>query len=162
MAHFKCHFCGQSKRRARYDQTTCGPACNKAFKNLEMTRAKRLYRCLYWWRFEKDKKDAQTADNLRFIAREIRAWIDEDKLAGRPPPPRHDHMMDRGHQVKRAVTKNYGVPTLWVSHLLVPTAVAVGIDLGKPGGDMTAVTTVERQPDGTIEVVGVRLIEPPG
>lgn len=89
---FKCPECGTIAERKRVDQVTCSSACNYQLENRAGRRAKVLYRCLYWWRF--NRKSA--VDDLRFICREIRSWIDEDREAGRGPPPRHNHQGDRG------------------------------------------------------------------
>lgn len=97
----RCSFCGKPYEKVRYDQVSCSSRCNINFKNLEMSRAKRIYRVLYWWRLGRQKRFhgvVSMADNLRFLAREIREWIEEDRKLGRPPPPMHDHSADRGHQ----------------------------------------------------------------
>lgn len=94
----RCAFCGIPFKPRRADAVCCSSECATKFKNLEMTRGKGVYRALYHWRA--DRKGAHTADNLRFITREIREWIDQDKEAGRPPPPRHAHGADRGQQAK--------------------------------------------------------------
>lgn len=103
---YKCAFCGNPYVRVRVDQVCCQTQCSLAYKNLERTRAARLYRALYHWRLWKSSSRAGVmgvADNLRFICREIRAWIEEDKRIGRPPPHTHSHDLDRGHQRKGAV-----------------------------------------------------------
>lgn len=98
----KCAFCGVTFEPRRVDAVCCSSKCSTAYKNLEMTRAKAVYRALYHWRA--DRKGPDTADNLRFITREIREWIDRDKAAGRPPPPKHDHMANRGQQAQKRGT----------------------------------------------------------
>lgn len=91
----KCPECGGAFKSQRFGQAWCSSACNRRAGNRELARARVLYRALYWWRFA--RSDKETADNLGFICREIRSWIDEDKKAGRAPPPRHRHDADRGH-----------------------------------------------------------------
>jgi len=87
-----CHNCNNPFTPWRSDQLYCKPECYREADHRELRRARAIYRCLYWWRFQ--RKTAM--DDLRFICREIRAWIDEDKAAGRPPPPPHRHDADRG------------------------------------------------------------------
>lgn len=102
----RCSYCGGPFTPLRSDAVACSKRCSTAFKNLEMVRAKRLYRALYHWHMWKSSSKATlmgVKDNLRFICREIRQWRDEDMKRQRPAPPRHDHMADRGHQRESAV-----------------------------------------------------------
>jgi hypothetical protein len=99
----KCAYCGTAFVPLRFDQTVCNKACSTNYKNLEMLRAKRLYRALYHWRYGRLSRGKRlsgpmVAANLWFICREIAAWVREDESLGRPPPPQHDHGMNRGHQ----------------------------------------------------------------
>lgn len=91
----KCPECGKPFRRIRAGQSWCSAACNRTAGNRELTRARVLYRALYWWRYSRN--DPDTAWNLGFVCREIRSWIEEDKAVGRAPPPKHNHEADRGH-----------------------------------------------------------------
>lgn len=95
----KCPECGRPFVKGREGQAWCSAACNRKAGDRELKRARVLYRALYWWRYKRN--DPDTSWNLSFICREIRSWIDEDKLAGRPPPPRHRHDADRGHLRRR-------------------------------------------------------------
>lgn len=81
-----CRWCRSSYNRRTSLQAYCSTACNAAAHKLALKRAVVLYRALYWWRYE--RKSATAA--LRFICREIRAWIEEDQKAQRLPPPRQD------------------------------------------------------------------------
>lgn len=78
----------------RVDQGYCSAACNRDASGRELTRARRLYRALYWWRYSR----TTSGPDLLFICREIASWVKEDREHQRKPPPRHDHMADRGHQ----------------------------------------------------------------
>ena len=97
----KCRNCGKLYERRRADQHYCSVACSKEADNRELRRARVLYRALYWWRY--DRKTS--TDNLCFIAREIRHWIEEDRAVGREPPPRMNFDADRGHQRKKVPRK---------------------------------------------------------
>lgn len=109
-----CAYCGAPFVRHREDQICCpagsnttnnpGRSCKDDLKNLERTRGMKIYRAIYWWRYKRN--DHSLADNLRFITREIRSWIEEDKAAGRPPPPRHRHDLDRGYQRKAIIPED--------------------------------------------------------
>ena len=91
----RCAFCGAPFKAVRVDQTSCSTKCGSDLANLEMKRARRLYRALYGWRL----RDDASKDDMRFC-REIASWKEEDARAGRPRPPRHQHDLDRGHQVE--------------------------------------------------------------
>lgn len=54
----------------------------------------RIYRALYHWRLE----HRSFGQNMRFVCREVAAWIREDREMQRPPPPPHDHDRNRGHE----------------------------------------------------------------
>jgi len=92
----KCCFCGKPYKRLRIDQNCCSKACSKKLDNLELKRAKAVYRALYGWRRMKTPKDRGRA--LTWIAREVKSWIDEDAGMGRPPAPAHPFDLDRGHE----------------------------------------------------------------
>jgi hypothetical protein len=94
-----CPECGKPFKKGREGQWLCSTACNRKAGNRELARARVLYRALYWWRYDR----RNSGDDLVFICREIRSWIDEDKRVGRPPPARHRHDADRGHARRRAV-----------------------------------------------------------
>lgn len=99
-----CPECRTHFTRVREDQLFCTtrlPRCKDAAKNREMLRSRAVYRVLYWWRY--DRRTA--AASLGFLCREIREWINDDKLHQRLPPPRHDHTRDRGMQTKRMTFK---------------------------------------------------------
>lgn len=89
-----CPMCRGMFTAKRIDQGYCSVKCSKAGDAIELRRARRLYRALYWWRY----KRANAGQLLVFICREIRSWIEEDRLCQRMPPPQHDLMQDRGHQ----------------------------------------------------------------
>lgn len=79
----------------RSDQLYCSAACNKAAATRELTRARRVYRALYWWRYD---RAGGWGPAMRFVCREIASWIREDRAAQRPPPPRHNTDANRGHE----------------------------------------------------------------
>lgn len=97
----RCPECRQVYTPRRIDQSYCSTRCNDAASKRELARARRIYRALYWWRLDR-KRDV--AANLRFVCQEIASWIKEDREAQRLPPPRHDHMQDRGHQRAKGMT----------------------------------------------------------
>lgn len=79
----------------RSDQAYCSAACNAKGNARELKRARRVYRALYHWRLN---RSGGFGANMRFVCREIAAWIREDREAQRRPPPPHDHDSDRGHE----------------------------------------------------------------
>lgn len=96
----KCRNCGTAFKRRRIDQHYCGTLCSREADKRELKRARAVYRALYGWR--DNRSDPSAADDLRFVCREIRDWIEEDREAGRLPPPRHNHNGDRGHERRKA------------------------------------------------------------
>lgn len=80
----------------REDQAWCSAECNRTAGNRELARARVIYRAAYHWRMTRGRKGLG-AEDLGFLCREIDAWIREDRLSQRPPPPRHRHDADRGH-----------------------------------------------------------------
>lgn len=96
-----CNECRTWFEPHRSDQRYCGAACGKAAEKRELARARRVYRALYHWRLG----HSTFGENMRFVCREIAAWIREDRDAQRLPPPEHNHDADRGHErARRAVS----------------------------------------------------------
>lgn len=91
-----CPECRKAFTRHRRDQAFCSAACNKAAEVRELRRVRRLYRALYHWRL--NRYSGGWGLNMRFVCREIAAWIREDRDHQRPPPPPHNHDADRGHE----------------------------------------------------------------
>lgn len=89
-----CPECRKAFERRRVDQAYCSSACNQKASARELVRGRRIYRALYHWRLE----HRTFGENMRFVCREVAAWIREDREAQRLPPPPHDHMADRGHE----------------------------------------------------------------
>jgi hypothetical protein len=89
-----CPECRAHFEPRRSDQCYCSSRCNKAGSTRELARARRVYRALYHWRLEHRTFGA----NMRFVCREVAAWIREDRERQRLPPPPHDHDSDRGHE----------------------------------------------------------------
>lgn len=99
----RCPMCRAMFSPRRIDQTYCSTGCSKKADQLELARARRLYRALYHWRLDRSKKGVKQAGQLLvFICREIRHWIEEDRLNQQGPPAMHDLMADRGHQRVKA------------------------------------------------------------
>lgn len=95
----RCPECAVYFAPRRIDQAYCSVPCSKKADSRELARARRLYRALYHWRLDRSKKGVKEAGKLLvFICREIRHWIEEDRLSQRGTPPKHDLMADRGHQ----------------------------------------------------------------
>lgn len=92
-----CPECRSEFKPHRYDQAYCCAGCGTKARTRELARGAALYRALYWWRLDR----ASATENLRFICREIKAWIEDDKATGRGPPPKHRHDVDRGHQRRK-------------------------------------------------------------
>lgn len=92
----QCRWCTAEFRPHRSDQAFCSAACNKNSEVLEGRRARRIYRAVYHWRLG----HATFGDNMRFVCREVSAWIREDREMQRLPPPEHNHDADRGHERK--------------------------------------------------------------
>lgn len=123
----KCPECKQPFEARQREQTFCSKRCNTIAGNREMKRARALYRALYWWRYGRLARSARygrpdrlaIAADLWFICREIKAWVLEDEREGRPPPPKHRHDTDRGHQARHVISEeelgaggiNYGLTT---------------------------------------------------
>jgi hypothetical protein len=89
-----CPECRRQFEPRRHDQSFCSAKCNAAANYREQVRSRRIYRALYWWRYER----GGFGENMRFVCREIAAWIREDREAQRLPPPKHDHNSNRGHE----------------------------------------------------------------
>lgn len=89
-----CPECRTWFEARRSDQAYCSTRCGKAAETRELRRSRRLYRALYRWRLDRQGFGA----NMRFVCREIAAWIREDREAQRLPPPPHNHDADRGHE----------------------------------------------------------------
>jgi hypothetical protein len=89
-----CPECRAYFEARRSDQTYCSAACNRVGGARELARARRVYRALYHWRLGHKTFGA----NMRFVCREVAAWIREDRERQRLPPPPHDHDSDRGHE----------------------------------------------------------------
>jgi len=93
-AGLNCAWCRAWFEPKRSDQAYCSTACNKHGANQEGARARRIYRALYHWRLG----HTTFGENMKFVCREVSAWIREDRQMQRPPPPPHNHQADRGHQ----------------------------------------------------------------
>lgn len=89
-----CPWCRKWFEPRRSDQFYCCTACNKAGETLESRRGRRIYRAVYHWRLG----HSTFGENMRFVCREVAAWIREDRDAQRLPPPPHNHQADRGHE----------------------------------------------------------------
>jgi hypothetical protein len=92
-----CPECRAWFEHRRSDQAYCSTKCNKAGEVRESRRARRIYRAVYHWRLG----HTTFGENMRFVCREVAAWIKEDREAQRLPPPPHNHDADRGHQRTR-------------------------------------------------------------
>lgn len=79
----------------RRDQGYCSEPCNRKAAVREQTRGRRVYRALYWWRYD---RSGGFGKNMVFVCREVASWIREDRQAQRLPPPPHNHDADRGHE----------------------------------------------------------------
>lgn len=93
-AGLNCAWCRTWFEPKRSDQAYCSTACNAKAANVEAVRGRRIYRAIYHWRLE----HRTFGQNMAFVCREVAAWIREDRQMQRPPPPRHNHDADRGHQ----------------------------------------------------------------
>ncbi len=93
-----CPECRTVFEPRRSDQAFCSARCNQVATTRETTRARRIYRALYWWRYDRKGGFGQ---NMRFVCREVATWIREDREAQRLPPPAHNHDADRGHERPR-------------------------------------------------------------
>lgn len=94
-----CHGCGASFNPRRVDQVNCNKACGLKASNLEMLRARALYRELYHWLLSQTKQGQAVQEtmagvegfrfqgNMGLVTRAGRAWIEEDRKKGRLPPP---------------------------------------------------------------------------
>jgi hypothetical protein len=101
MDEIQCPWCRAWFAPHRADQFYCSAPCSKNANNLETVRARRIYRALYHWRLEHRGFGA----NMRFVCREVAAWIRDDRSRQRLPPPQHNHESDRGHErAPQAVT----------------------------------------------------------
>lgn len=89
-----CPECRAYFEPRRRDQAYCSAACNAKGNQRELLRCRRIYRAVYHWRLEHKGFGA----NMRFVCREVAAWIREDREAQRLPPPPHNHDSDRGHE----------------------------------------------------------------
>jgi hypothetical protein len=98
----RCPECNRQFTAIRSDQGWCSAACNRKAGNRELARARVIYRAAYHWRMTRGKKGFG-AEDLSFLCREIDAWVKEDRLSQRPPPPRHRHDADRGHLRKKSL-----------------------------------------------------------
>jgi hypothetical protein len=99
-----CRECRETYARKRIDQNYCSSVCSRAADNRELKRARAVYRALYHWRNDRSApKVALVRTCLRFICREVRDWIDQDRVEGRLPPPRPAEWVPRGHEKRKAV-----------------------------------------------------------
>lgn len=90
----QCPECRSNFEPHRYDQRFCSSACSKKADARELVRGRRVYRALYHWRLE----HRTFGQNMRFVCREVAAWIREDREMQRLAPPPHNHDSDRGHE----------------------------------------------------------------
>ena len=92
-----CVECGEPFKPIRRDQIFCArkiasnrraspTTCKDRAGNRELTRAKALYRYMYWLVRKGVPKDEQ-GRSLSAINRQMRAWRDEDEANGIPAPP---------------------------------------------------------------------------
>lgn len=99
-----CKWCREPFAKRRIDQHYCGTPCSRAADALELKRARAVYRALYHWRNDRGASKVDLVRMcLRFICREVRDWIDQDRAIGRPPPPRPNEWVPRGHERRPAV-----------------------------------------------------------
>jgi predicted nucleic acid-binding Zn ribbon protein len=75
----QCIHCGIHFIPTRNDQRKCSRQCNLDYNNLAKGRARLVYERLYHWGL------GGTRD-LSAIRAQVKAWIEEDKKQGRPPP----------------------------------------------------------------------------
>lgn len=92
-----CPECRTHFTRKRFDQAYCSADCNREASKRELKRARVVYRALYHWRLHRK----HSGRNLVFLCREIAAWIHEDRMHQKGPPPAHDFTRDAGVQAKR-------------------------------------------------------------
>lgn len=91
-----CPECRTNFEPHRSDQAYCSARCGDIAGRREMVRCRRIYRAIYHWRLG----HTTFGENMRFVCREVAAWIREDREAQRLPPPPHNHTSDRGHERK--------------------------------------------------------------
>lgn len=80
-----CTHCATSFTPRRHDQVFCSGPCKVDAGNLELKRARILYRELYHWR--KARGRGQMGKLLGDVSRVMDGYIAEDRAQGRPPPP---------------------------------------------------------------------------
>lgn len=78
----------------RIDQHYClekSPKCRLEAHNRELVRGREIYRAAYHWILSNGK--GENAWLLTEVSRKIRQWRDEDRAAGREPPPFPNHII---------------------------------------------------------------------
>lgn len=99
-----CKWCREPFSKRRIDQHHCSTPCSRAADALELKRARAVYRALYHWRNDRSASKVDLVRTcLRFICREVRDWIDQDRAVGRLPPPRPSEWIPRGHERRPSV-----------------------------------------------------------
>ncbi len=94
-----CLNCGTAYKPRRRDQVNCTKACSIKAANLEILRARALYRELYHWLLSQTREGRLQQEalagvegftfqgNMGLVTRAGRHWIAEDRKKGRLPPP---------------------------------------------------------------------------
>lgn len=114
-----CKECKGTFKPKRVDQVFCSKECRFEEHNRELSRAKLLYRELYHWRLKSGRHGTGTF--LTQVSQAVRRWIDEDKRAGREPPP-----MPRVEAMDRMV-KDRGARMVERDRMLAATSTTTGV-----------------------------------
>lgn len=101
-----CTECGQPFKVKRFDQVFCSGACRFADHNRAMQRGREAYRAMYHWRLGQGK--GQRGSLIGTISNMAKLWVEEDKLAGRNPPPFPEELNTRRQSARLGYVRKRG------------------------------------------------------
>lgn len=101
-----CTECAKPFTRKRHDQVFCSPECRFADHNRAMQRGREAYRAMYHWRLGQGK--GQRGSLIGTISAMAKQWVEEDKAAGRNPPPFPEELAMRRMNARTGYVKERG------------------------------------------------------
>lgn len=101
-----CAECGQPFTARRHDQLFCSGPCRFEDHNRAMKRGREAYRAMYHWRLGQGK--GQRGSLIGTISAMAKLWVDEDRAAGRQPPPIPEELVTRRQNARSGYVRVTG------------------------------------------------------
>lgn len=102
----QCSECAGQFIPIRHDQVFCSKECRFADHNRAMQRGREAYRAMYHWRLGAGK--GQRGSLIGTVSAMAKRWVEEDRAAGRSPPPLPEDMLLRRQNARLGYVKIVG------------------------------------------------------